>query len=90
MISALRPALPPAALHDAGFALEDDRPPHRAVIEVMASAARHQVVVPPARIFDMVHRRATDHTSFGWRDSRTLKRLLRKVRTDERAPAAEL
>ncbi|WP_237720331.1 MULTISPECIES: hypothetical protein [Rhodococcus] len=88
MISALRPALPPAALHDAGFALEDDRP-HRAVIEVMASAARHQVVVP-ARIFDMVHRRATDHTSFGWRDSRTLKRLLRKVRTDERAPAAEL
>ncbi|WP_260850525.1 hypothetical protein [Rhodococcus sp. WB9] len=38
VISALRPALPPAALHDAGFALEDDRP-HRAVIEVVASAA---------------------------------------------------
>ena len=88
VISALRPALPPAALDDAGFALEDDRP-HRAVIEVVASAARHQVVVP-ARIFDMLHRRATDRTSFGWRDSRTLKRLLRKVRTAERAPSAEL
>ena len=88
VISALRPALPPAALHDTGFALEDDRP-QRAVVEVVASAARHRVVVP-ARIFDMLHRRATDHTSFGWRDSRTLKRLLRKVRTDERAPAADL
>ncbi|WP_370179271.1 hypothetical protein [Rhodococcus wratislaviensis] len=88
VISALRPALPPAALHDTGFALEDDRP-QRAVVEVVASAARHRVVVP-ARISDMLHRRATDRTSFGWRDSRTLKRLLRKVRTDEHAPVAEL
>ncbi|MFD7006026.1 hypothetical protein [Rhodococcus jostii] len=88
VISALRPMLPADALHDAGFALEDDRP-HRAVIEVVASAARHQVVVP-ARIFDLVHRRATDRTSFGWRESRILRRLLRKVRTDERAPNAEV
>ncbi|MFC0451359.1 hypothetical protein [Rhodococcus jostii] len=80
VISALRPSLPAEALHSVSFALEDDRP-HRAVIEAVGSAARHRVVMP-ARIFDMVHRRATDRTSFGWRDARALKRLLRKVRTD--------
>lgn len=79
VVAALRPALPPEAVHDAGFALEDDRP-HRAVLEVVDSAVRHRVAVP-AQIVDMLQRRATDRTSFGWRDARTLTRLLRKIRT---------
>ena len=79
VVSALRPALPAEALHDAGFALEDDRP-HRAVLEVLDSAVQHRVAVP-ARIVDMLERRAVDRTSFGWRDARTLKRLLRKIHT---------
>ncbi|MFC9361398.1 hypothetical protein ACFTZB_33060 [Rhodococcus sp. NPDC057014] len=79
VVSALRPALPPDALHDAGFALEDDRP-HRAVLEVVDSAVRHRVAVP-ARIVDLLRRHAADRTSFGWRDARTLKRLLRKIDT---------
>ncbi|QYB04392.1 hypothetical protein I1A62_07800 [Rhodococcus sp. USK10] len=79
VVSALRPALPPDALHDAGFALEDDRP-QRAILEVVDSAVRHRVAVP-ARVVDSLQRRAADRTLFGWRDARTLKRLLRKIHT---------
>lgn len=79
VLSALRPALPPDALHEAGFALEDDRP-QRAILEVVDSAVRHRVAVP-ARIVDTLQRRAADRTSFGWRDARTMKRLLRKIHT---------
>ncbi|MGW5147382.1 hypothetical protein [Rhodococcus koreensis] len=79
VVSALRPALPPDALHDAGFALEDDRP-HRAVLEAVDSAVRRRVAVS-ARIVDLLQRHAADRTSFGWRDARTLKRLLRKIHT---------
>ncbi|OUS95233.1 hypothetical protein [Rhodococcus sp. NCIMB 12038] len=79
VLSALRPALPPDALHEAGFALEDDRP-QRAILEVVDSAVRHRVAVP-ARIVDSLQRRAADRTSFGWRDARTMKRLLRKIHT---------
>jgi hypothetical protein len=80
VISALRPVLPAETLDHVRFALEDGRV-HHAVIEAVGGAAKHQIVVP-ARIAEMVHGRATDGASFGWKDAWTLQRHLRKVRTD--------
>ncbi|MFD6057809.1 hypothetical protein [Rhodococcus wratislaviensis] len=62
------------------FAIEDDRI-HHAVIEAVGGAAKYRVVVP-TRIVELVHARTTDGVSFGWMDAWTLRRLLRKVRTD--------
>ena len=80
VISALRPVLPAETLDHVSFAIEDDRI-HHAVIEAVGGAAKHRVLVP-VWIVEMVHARATDGVSFGQKDAWTLKRLLRKVRTD--------
>lgn len=81
VLSGLRPALSADTLGDAMFAVEDDRP-HDAVIAAIRGAVTHQVVVP-REVFDMVHTRALDGSSFGWKDSWVLKRLLRKVRVTD-------
>ena len=78
VLSGLKPVLSADTLDDAKFAVEDDRP-HDAVITAIRGAVTHQVSVPQ-EVFDMVHARALDGSSFGWKDTWVLKRLLRKAR----------
>ena len=80
VIAALRPVLPAETLDHVSFSIETGQL-HKALIEALGGAVKHEITVP-ARLIERVGERLADGVSFRPKDARALNRLLPRIRTD--------